>query len=339
MISSPPPAASSAALAAPHPHPPPPRVVFLLLPQVNLLDLAGPAQVFHTAVHVGAPYQLRFCAEQPDVMSAQGLALGQVEPLLSVGADDLVIVPGLSLEAYASGEARVSGAVVRWLQQAHAAGAHLASICTGAFVLGEAGLLDGRRCTTHWDATAALHARYPRAHVIEAILFVHDRGVTTSAGIAAGIDLALALVEERHGPLVTAQLARYLVVYLRRSQAHGQESVYLAYRTHLHPGVHRAQDYLIQAQTSSISLREVAAHAQMSVRQLLRAFKEATGISPLQYHQRLRLEIASALLRNQQLSIEAVAQQCGFEDPRHFRRLWKRTFGAPPSLSRTPRSA
>jgi len=318
---------------------PPPRVVFLLLPHVNLLDLAGPAQVFHTAAHVGAPYQLRFCAEQPDVMSAQGLALGRVEPLLPVGADDLVIVPGLSLEAYASGEARISAAIVRWLQQAHAAGARLASICTGAFALGEAGLLDGRRCTTHWEVTAALQARYPRAQVLEAALFVHDTGVTTSAGIAAGIDLALALVEERHGPLLTAQLARYLVVYLRRGQAHRQESIYLAYRTHLHPGVHRAQDYLIQAQTAPVSLREVAAHAGMSVRQLLRAFKEATGITPVQYHQRLRLEIAAALLRNPELSIEGVAHRCGFEDPRHFRRLWRRAFGAPPSLSRTARSA
>ena len=316
-----------------------PRVVLLLLPHVNLLDLAGPAQVFHAAAHVGAPYTLLYCAEQPDITSAQGLAFGQVQPLLPIAKDDLVIVPGVSLEAYASGEARISEPIIRWLQLAHATGAHIASICSGAFVLGEAGLLDGRRCTTHWEVVPALQARYPRARVLEATLFVHDSGVTTSAGIAAGIDLALALVEQRHGPLVTAQLARYLVVYLRRSQTHGQESMYLAYRTHLHPGVHRAQDYLTQAQTSPVSLREVAAHACMSVRQLLRAFKEATGITPLQYHQRLRLELAASLLRDPEVSIAAVARRCGFDDPRHFRRLWKRTFGLPPSRSRSMRPA
>jgi len=240
-----------------------PRVVFLLLPHVNLLDLAGPAQVFHTAAYVAAPYSVLYCAEHPDIMSAQGLAFGQVQPLLPIGRDDLVIVPGVSLGAYASGEARVSEPIIRWLQQAHATGAHLAAVCSGAFVLGEAGLLDGRRCTTHWEVVPALQARYPRARVLEATLFVRDTGVTTSAGIAAGIDLALALVEQRHGPLVTAHLARYLVVYLRRSQAHGQESIYLAYRSHLHPGVHRAQDYLIQAQMTPVSLREVAAHAHI----------------------------------------------------------------------------
>lgn len=310
------------------------RVVFLLLPDVNLLDLAGPAQVFHVAGRYGAAYQLLFCAEQPDIMSAQGLAFGNIQPLIAVGAQDVVIVPGVSLDAYASGAMRLSADVLQWLARAHLAGAHIASICTGAFVLGEAGLLEGRRCTTHWDVTAALQERYPQARVIEAALFVHDTNVTTSAGIASGIDLALALVEQAHGPLVAAQIARYVVVYLRRSDTHAQESVYLAYRSHLHPAVHRAQDYLIQTQTTAIALQDVAAYAHMSVRNLLRVFKQSTGITPLQYHQRLRLEFAASLLRNPDLSVEEVAARCGFDDARHFRRLWRRIYGAPPSSSR-----
>ncbi len=315
-------------------HASPSRVIFLLVPQVNLLDLAGPAQVFDVARYHGAPYQLIFCTEEPAVVSAQGLAFAKVGPLGPVSEGDLVIVPGPSLLAYVAGQVRVGEVALEWLRRAHAAGAQVASICTGAFILGEAGLLDGRRCTTHWEVTGALQMRYPAARVIEAALFVTDDGVTTSAGIASGIDLALALVEERHGPFVAAQVARYLVVYLRRDAADAQESIYLAYRTHLHPGVHRAQDYLIQAQTEPVVLRDVAERAGMPVRSLLRAFKEATGITPLQYHQRLRLEVAATFLRNPAMRVEEVARRCGFDDPRHFRRLWVRTFGSPPSRSR-----
>jgi transcriptional regulator GlxA family with amidase domain len=322
----------------PSAHASPSRVIFLLVPQVNLLDLAGPAQVFSAATYLGTPYDVVFCADEPEVVSAQGLALARVAPLGPVAEGDLVIVPGPSLLAYVAGEARVGEAALEWLRGAHAAGARVASICTGAFILGEAGLLDGRRCTTHWEVTDALRMRYPAVRVIEAALFVTDDGVTTSAGIASGIDLALALVEERHGPLVAAQVARYLVVYLRRDAAHAQESIYLAYRTHLHPGVHRAQDYLVQAQTAPVVLRDVAERAGMPVRSLLRAFKEATGITPLQYHQRLRLEMAATLLRDPAMRVEEVARRCGFDDPRHFRRLWVRTFGSPPSRSRARRA-
>jgi transcriptional regulator GlxA family with amidase domain len=308
--------------------------VFLLLPNVNLLDVAGPAQVFSTAAHMGAPYQVVFCASEPGIASAQGLALTSLAPLPTVGTDEIVLVPGIGLHTSALHAAWVNPTVVRWLAEAYQAGAYLASVCTGAFVLGEAGLLDGRRCTTHWEAVPLLRSRYPRAKVDEATLFVHDGCITTSAGIASGIDMALALVERAHGPLLTAQIARYLVVYLRRNGSHAQQSIYLDYRTHLHPGVHRAQDYLVASLTTPVSLTDLAGAAQMSVRNLSRAFKEATGLTPVQYHQRLRLELGATLLDNPDLSIEAISQRCGFDDARQFRRLWQRTFGAPPSRHR-----
>jgi transcriptional regulator GlxA family with amidase domain len=312
----------------------PQRVVFLLLPNVNLLDLAGPVQVFHTAARMGAPYHVVFCASQPELASAQGLALAHLEPLPMVGDGEIVLVPGVSFHTHALRETWLDLTVVRWIAEAYQAGASLASVCTGAFVLGEAGLLDGRRCTTHWQAVPHLRSRYPRAKVDEATLFVQDGRITTSAGIASGTDMALALVEQAQGPLFTAQLARYLVVYLRRNGSHGQHSIYLDYRTHLHPGVHRAQDYLIASLTTPVSLTDLAVAAEMTVRSLSRAFKEATGLTPVQYHQRLRLELGATLLDNPELSIEAIAQTCGFDDARHFRRLWQRAFGAPPSRGR-----
>jgi transcriptional regulator GlxA family with amidase domain len=312
----------------------PQQVVFLLLPNVNLLDLAGPAQVFSTAASMGAPYDVVFCANQPGLASAHGLSLAQLPALPEVGDGAIVLVPGIGLHTDAMRETWVDPTVVRWLVEAYQAGAQLASVCTGAFVLGEAGLLDGRRCTTHWEAVPLLRSRYPRAKLEEGTLFVQDGRITTSAGIASGIDMALALVEREHGPLLTAQVARYLVVYLRRNGTHAQHSIYLDYRTHLHPGVHRAQDFLAASLSTPVSLTQLAAAAEMTVRSLSRAFKEATGLTPLQYHHRLRLELGATLLDNPDLSIEGIAQICGFEDARHFRRLWQRTFGSPPSRSR-----
>jgi transcriptional regulator GlxA family with amidase domain len=309
-------------------------VLFLLLPEVNLLDLAGPAQVFSAATDLGRPFEQVFCAQQSDVRSAQGLVFAQLEPLVEVRGDDLILVPGLQLRREPAEAFRLHPEVSRWLAQAHVQGAHLASVCTGAFALGEAGLLNKRRCTTHWMSVDDLQARYPQAQVLDRALFVNDRRITTSAGIASGIDMALSLLEQQYGPLFTAQVARYLVVYLRRNGSHSQESVYLQYRTHLSPAVHCAQDYLIAHVTEPIALSELARVAAVSTRSLSRMFKDATGLTPVQYHQRLRLELASNLFSNPELSIEEIARTCGFEDARHFRRIWQRQFGTSPSASR-----
>jgi transcriptional regulator GlxA family with amidase domain len=311
------------------------RVIFLLLPNVNLLDLAGPAQVFDAAKSMGKPYQLVFCATQAEVHSAQGLELAKLIPLPTLNPGDLIIVPGLNLDDYSPQTSPPLDSAIRgWLQQASQMEVPIASVCTGAFVLGEAGLLDGRRCTTHWAAIAQLQARYPKARVLEATLFVADRKVTTSAGVAAGIDMALALLEQAHGPIFTAQIARSLVVYLRRNGNQNQGSIYLDYRTHLNPSVHHVQDYLVNNLDKPIALPELAEIAHISIRSLSRTFKEATGLTPIQYQQRLRLELAANLLNNPEFSIEEVAERCGFDDARHFRRLWRREFGTSPSLAR-----
>lgn len=310
------------------------RVLFLILPEVNLLDLAGPVQVFHTASQLGASYTLEYCASQTTVTSSQGLALANLKPFPSVQQGDLVIVPGLSLNGRTLDDAGLEAELRRWLQDAYRAGARIASICSGAFALGDAGLLDQRRCTTHWAAVPYLKTRYPRAQVLDMVLYVHDGPISTSAGIASGIDMALSLVEQQHGALLTSQVARYMVIYLRRNGAHSQISVYLQYRTHLHPHIHQVQDFLIDHATEPITLEQVADIAQMSVRSLTRAFKQSTGITITEYKQQLRLEIASHLLQLSDLTIEQVAAKCGFEDVRHFRRLWQRQYGYSPAATR-----
>jgi len=291
-------------------------VIFVVLPEVEILDLAGPLQAFWEVSRVRGTCRIRVCATRDRVETSQGIGLAGLVPLPDDPGDALVIVPGMP---YAATE-KIDRRVTRWLASAARAGAHIASVCTGAFALGEAGLLDDRRCTTHWSRTGELARRFPRAKVLEDRLFVTDGNVTTSAGIASGIDMALAFIEQADGPIVAAEVAREMVVYLRRDGAKEQSSVYLDYRTHLHPGVHRVQDWIVQNPENRATLDELAGIAAMSTRSLTRTFREATGISVHAFTTRVRTELARTLLHDPSLTVEAVAQRCGLS-ARHLRRF------------------
>jgi transcriptional regulator GlxA family with amidase domain len=303
------------------------RVILLLLPRVEVLDFAGPLQVFHEANRHGARFEVQICAPEPELVTDQGLWLSRLAPLPEPESGDLVLVPGGPMATRMETPRRV----LDWLRRAARAGARMGSVCTGAFALGAAGLLDGRSCTTHWSRTADLRRRFPKAKVLEDRLYVMDGALLTSAGIASGIDLALALVEAECGPRVTARTAREMVVYLRRDGAHRQESVYLDHRSHLHPGVHRVQDWLTAHPERAAALPDLAELAAMSVRSLTRQFREATGLTVKAFATKVRLERAGDLLKNPELTLEAVASRCGFQDARQLRRLWHEAYGAPPS--------
>ena len=287
-----------------------------MLPEVEILDLAGPLQAFSEANREQTRYRIRLCATRERVASHQGVVLSELQPLPEVGANALIVVPGMPYRA----TLKFERAVTRWLTNASRAGAHVASVCTGAFALGEAGLLDGRRCTTHWSRTDFLAQRFPRARVLEDRLFVTEDNVTTSAGIASGIDMALAIIEHADGPLLAAEVAREMVVYLRRDGGQDQESVYLDFRTHLHPGVHRVQDWIVRNPRTRATLTELADIAGMSARSLTRTFRAATGISVHDFTTRVRIELAKTLIHDPSLTREAVAARCGLS-ARQLRRL------------------
>ena len=311
----------------------PRRVLVLLVPDVHLQDMAGPVQVLDEASRLGGAYRLSFCGARTRVRSAQGLELSSLEPLPEPRPGDLVLVPGMSSTTLDALDVPVA-----WLGQAHAAGARIASVCSGAFALGRAGLLDGRRCTTHWKLVERLRRDFPRAEVLDNRLYVEDGGVVTSAGVAAGIDMGLALVESDHGPLVTARVAREMVVYLRRSGDQEQRSVYLDHRTHLHPGVHQVQDFIVQNPERRPTLGQLARLAAMSPRNLSRVFHRATGVTPKQFASRVKLQVARDLVDDPQRSVEAIAASCGFDDARQLRRLWKQAFGVSIADFRAARS-
>ena len=309
------------------PLPQPKNVFFLVLPHVHALDLSGPVQAFYESNDFGADYRLRYVGPQERARSAQGLWFSDLEPLPPVEAGDLVVVPGIDSRHLRSLDAESAA----WLRRAHAAGALLCSICSGAFLLAQAGLLAGRQCTTHWKVVERLQHDYPAARVVDNRLFVRDGRILTSAGVASGIDLALALIEEDHGPLVTARTAREMVVYMRRDGSQPQDSIYLDYRTHLHPGIHRVQDWLVAHPDEQHTIEDLAKVARMSSRNLTRVFRQATGITLKDFSTRLKLEVAGNLLHNPDLTVEGVASRCGFKDSRQLRRLWKQNFGESPT--------
>jgi transcriptional regulator GlxA family with amidase domain len=298
------------------------RVVLLLVPRVHVLDLAGPAQVFATAADHGYEYELAYVAEREEVPTAQGLTVRAAVRWPPLTPADLVVVPGWRSPT----RPRTGGLTAETLDRLvahHAAGGTVASVCAGAYALGQAGLLDGRRCTTHHDLQDDLAARYPRAQVVRDVLYVVDGRVITSAGIASGIDMALHLVATRHGPAAAARVAREMVVFSRRNGHEQQESALLRYRGHISDVVHRAQDIIDANVASPLRLATLAARCGVSERTLTRQFVRATGLTPLRYQQILRVERAEHLI-GQGATVEAAARAVGFADARMLRRLRSR---------------
>ena len=293
--------------------------MFLLVPGVHLLDLAGPAQVFFTANDLGYPYELSYVAEIPIVPTAQGISVQAQTLWPRLGADDLVMVPGWRAPTLQR-TGPLAHSSLRRLREHHEIGGVVASVCAGADALGRAGLLDGRRCTTHHDVQDELAARYPAATVIRDVLYVSDDRVVSSAGIASGIDLALHLVAVRHGPAAAAQVARDMVVYARRNGHEQQVSAMLRYRSHVSDFAHRVQDVIDARFTDALPLASLAGAVGVSPRTLTREFGRATGTTPLRYQQMLRIERAEHLI-GQGETVEAAARAAGFADARMLRRL------------------
>lgn len=275
-------------------------------------------------------YTIRTVSPFRSVTTHQGLELSSLEPLPEIADGALIVVPGMPYDATQTLDRRA----IRWLRRSYENGATIASVCTGSFALGEAGLLDGRPCTTHWSRVGELQRRFPRARVVADRLFVFDDRIVTSAGIASGVDMALAIIERHHGPQLAARIAREMVVYIRRDDTQKQTSVYLEYRTHLHPGIHRVQDFIVQHPAADTSLAQLASIASMSERNLTRLFRQATGITIKDYSTRVRVELASTLLHDPALSLDAVAMQCGYANARQLRRVWTAAHGVPPGITR-----
>ncbi|MBL7851021.1 MAG: DJ-1/PfpI family protein [Cyclobacteriaceae bacterium] len=309
-------------------------IAFLLLPRVHLMDLSGAAQVFYEASRLGTrQYQLVFTAAESQVLSEQGLQLSNLITLdqLRLKKGDLLLVPGIDSQAFMEGKLEEAIHRVKpWLKAFYDLGVFLGSICSGALILARAGMLDGRKCTTHWKNIEYMREQFPDVTVLEDKLFVYDQRIFTSAGMSSGIDMSLSILEEQQGPVVTAKVAREMVVYLRRNDSDRQQTIYLDYRTHFNPAIHKVQDYIISHPEKNPTLEELGSVGNLSVRNLTRLFKKATGHTIIEFKNSVKVEMARSLLHNRNLTLDAIARQCGFDSARHLRRIWTQTTGTTP---------
>ncbi|MEL6538624.1 MAG: AraC family transcriptional regulator, partial [Bacteroidota bacterium] len=220
------------------PNLPPHRVFFLVPPQVHLLDVSGPIHLFYEAKAYGADLELRFLRmqDQEELRSSAGLFLGQLESFqeYSLGPTDILFVPGVeSLLLDDASFQKESAPFYHWLIDQQGKGAKICSVCTGAYLLAQAGILDGRSCTTHWRYLQDFNQRFPQVNLLQDRLFVKDGTIYSSAGVSSGIDLSLHILEELYGASFAIKIAREVVIYLRRTDDDPQLSVFLQYRNHL----------------------------------------------------------------------------------------------------------
>jgi transcriptional regulator GlxA family with amidase domain len=307
----------------------------LVFPDFQLLDAAGPISVFEIAARVaGVASSIKLLAAKPGpVRSSSGVEM-VARGLTSSGAlSTLIVAGGEGVDTEATRDKTLG-----FVRAVAKRGVRVASVCSGAFILAEVGLLDGRRATTHWRRTKQFLAAYPHVKLEPDRIFIRDGNIWSSAGISAGIDLALALAAEDFGDEVAQETARQLVLYHRRSGGQSQFSSLLELKTpsgRFGPLLSWAREHL----AAPLTVEDLAEQAGMSSRHFARAFIAETGTTPSKAVERLRIEVARQRVQSSGEAIEQVAQSTGFRDPERMRRAFIRAFGQPPqSLRRAARA-
>jgi transcriptional regulator GlxA family with amidase domain len=317
----------------------PVNIVFLLLPKTHLLDLAGPAQVFYEANQIAgqAHFRIFFAHTEESMHCEQGMSFGHLTrpETISLGKGDLVCIPGFDFAGFVRGEL---DAAIRnhqqWLREQRRKGVYLGSICTGALALACMGLLDKVQCTTHWKCLPWAQAHFPEARFLDNRLYVFDREIFTSAGMTAGIDMALALVDKWCNPLLAAKIAREMVINVRRPETRDQKNTFLDFDNHFNADVYRAQEILSDRLDARFTIGDLAGMMNVSPRHLARLFKHHTGQTIQAYRENLRIQHGEQLLLNTEMHIKEIAAACGYDSTRQFVRLWQKQKGVSPEVFR-----
>jgi transcriptional regulator GlxA family with amidase domain len=313
------------------------RVDVLAFPDVQLLDVAGPVEVFHAANdqaarrHASSPYAIRLIAPGGGRISATSGVAFATEPLPDPAEplDTLIVAGGQGVMSAAEDKG-----VVDWLRVRASAARRTASVCTGAFLLAAAGLLDGRRAVTHWEYRELLSRRHPGVTVERDPIFVQDGQVWSSAGVTAGVDLSLALVEEDLGREIALAVARHLVVFLKRPGGQAQFSEVLALQS-AEDRFGALHDWIRKHLADDLSLAVLAGQAGMSERSFSRHYAGVTGQTPARAIERLRVEEARRLLSETRLPAKRISQRCGFGSEETMRRSFLRLVAVTPQDYRT----
>lgn len=306
-------------------------IVFLVFPDFQILDLTGPLEVFSQAERMRpGSYSLRPVALAPGPVTAScGLpvfAEAAEEVITGSGSADTLVVAGGRGARVAARDDRHVG----WVGQAAKKVRRTTSVCTGAFLLAQAGLLDGRRATTHWQACTELAERFPAVTVDPEPIFVHDGPIWTSAGVTAGIDLALGLVEADHGGTLARAIARQLVVFVQRPGGQTQFSAQLAAQRPSREPLRRLQSFIAEHPDADLSVPALASRVGMSERHFARVFRAETGSSPAAHVEAVRVEAARRLLETTADGLDRIARASGFGTIATMHRAFRRTVRVTP---------
>ncbi len=316
---------------------PKPRIIDILaFPDVQLLDVAGPLQVFASANELAReagmprPYRARVVAPGGTVTASAGLGLiGEALPDAREPCDTLVIAGGWGVH-----EALRDRTLVDWVRARSAHARRTASVCTGAFLLAATGLLDERRAVTHWTRCAELASRFPAVRVESDPIFIRDGDLWTSAGVTAGIDLALALVEDDLGRALALDVARHLVVFLKRPGGQAQFSAALSLQKDSGERFGELHAWIAENLACNLSIGTLAARVGMSERSFVRHYRAQTGATPARAIEQMRLEAARRMLGDTDLPVKRIAARCGFGSEETMRRGFVRALGVAPQTYR-----
>jgi len=317
-------------------------VVVVLPPRTLLLDVAGPIEVLRRAnlIQRSLRFDVTFAGATRALRTSIGLSIAGLEPLPKTLPPDAMVIVAGNVDTFIDGsgatpeDERHEASIIDWLRTKIRPGHRLVTICSGAVLAGRAGLLDGYSCTTHYLNCEELAALAPQAKVLDNRLYVDDRDRLSSAGITAGIDLMLHVVAQLIDHATALAIARYLVVYLRRSGNDPQLSPWLDGRNHIHPAVHRVQDAIALDPARPWPARRLAQIAGTSPRHLSRLFHEHAGMHLADYRNRLRAALARELLGQTRLDMERVAERAGFASTRQLRRVWRTLYDNSPRAAR-----
>ncbi len=306
-------------------------VYFYIPEQVTILDLSGVVQVFEEAKTLGFNYHFKFISNQSNIKSSSGLELTSLTDYRKTRPtkNDIIFISGASTHHITQTTEEQS--FFDWLNRANTNKVTICSICSGAFFLAKSGLLNNKECTTHWDFIKKLKTDFPLLKLQENTLFTKAENIYTSAGVITGIDLALFLIEERHGKQIANKVAKGLVVYKRRHATDEQESVYLQNRSHQDEKIHTIQDWIIHNLEEASTIEYLAELVHVSPRNLTRTFKKLTGITIAEYRTKLRIEKAKSLLSNSDYKIEHIANLCGYKTSKQLRMVLEKHHESLPS--------
>ncbi|NOT38574.1 MAG: AraC family transcriptional regulator [Saprospiraceae bacterium] len=301
------------------------KIIFLIQQHTNLLDVAGASQVFGEAKEYGIDLEIVFTSLETNIKSGVGLPLGKITNFsnINLSEGDILFIISTDIQYIMSDKYRVPHKFIEWIKNAYNNNVKICAICNGAFLLAKTGLLDGRKCTTHWKRTKELQTLFPKLDVQENVIFVEDTGIITSAGGTSGVDVSLHLLATLQNDYFAHKVARELVVYQRRNGSDAQLSILLESRNHMHKGIHKVQDFVQSNLHKKVNLNKLSGIANMSYRNFCRIFKKETDLTTIQYINMVRKDRINNLIKNKDLSRKQIANLVGLESERQVSRLIK----------------